>query len=95
MSGRFITMGGKQSHPPHPTVEDTMDTSMEPYVPPPPTPFHTQSAIAVEGWQEESALQTLLPHSPIPATIVSPDSDLEQVIRSTTTQFPPPGSKAK
>ena len=85
---------GEPSHPPHPTVEDTMDVAMEPYVPQPPTPFRTQSAIEFDGWQDETALQTLLPRSPSPATIVSTDSDPEQVIGSTTTQFRPPGLKS-
>ena len=87
MSRRFIIIGGEPSQPLHPTVEDTMDIFMEPYVPPPLTSFRTQSAIAFEGWHEESALHTMLLHSPISATIGSIDSDREQVIGSTTTEF--------
>ena len=90
-----MTMGGEPPHPPHPSVEDTMDTSLEHYVPPPLKPYRTQSAIKFDGWQNETALQTLLPCYPAPATIQSPVSDPKQVIGSTTTQFWPPGIEGK
>ena len=58
------------------------------------TPYHRpDSAFNFEGWQEGQAVPLVLqPHNPPPAiTAPSTDSNPEEVIYSTTTQFRPSG----